>query len=259
MNVNAHRGYPQLAVVSQQIAPAAQAASDCMRCKGRPFCLAGGLDADALAQFEQLIALRRRVARQEVLVRVGDAATRLFAVHFGQFKAIATDHRGHQHVAGFNLPGDLIGLDAFVDARHRLGAVALEDSEVCEIPIEHLRKALPLQPSLLNVFHSRMSTAIFRAIEGGQFLADLRSDRRFARFLCQLSDRHLAMGFSPEVFHLRMSRADIGSYLGISVENLSRMIAKFRQRGLVNMDLRRVDILDLDGLADFSRRNDIGD
>lgn len=258
MNLNFRYSHPRLVIANKPDADPA-ATSACMDCKGRKACLAGGLDGDELVDFEQLITLRRRVARREVLVRVNEPATKLYAVHFGQFKATAIDHRGQHYVAGFHMSGDLIGVDAFAGGRHRLGAVALEDSEVCEIPIEHLSKALTLHPALASVFLSRMSANIFRAIEGGQFLASLRSDRRFARFLCQLSERHGAMGYSPYVFHLRMARADIGSYLGISVENLSRMIAKFRQHGLVNMNLRRVEILDLNALVEFSNRNDVGD
>ncbi|MES2152847.1 MAG: cyclic nucleotide-binding domain-containing protein [Pseudomonadota bacterium] len=238
------------------LAKDAPPAPSCNACNVRKSCLADSLDADQTSRFEQLITVRRRVVRQEVLVSVDEPGASLFAVRVGQFKTVGMDQLGQLRVTGFHMPGDLIGLDALANGRHRFSAVALEDSEVCEIPFARLNQAMAELPDLMKNFHRRMSADIAGAVDGGMVLANLRADRRFAVFLLHLSKRYAALGYSPHEYQLRMSRMDIGSYLGINVESLSRMIANFRKKGWVDVSLRKVEIFQMPAIAHFSRGGD---
>ncbi|HZX25563.1 MAG TPA: fumarate/nitrate reduction transcriptional regulator Fnr [Telluria sp.] len=216
----------------------------CAACGFQSMCLAGGLDDSNLGKMDDMVGRRRRVARDERLYRLGQPFTHLYAVHFGHFKTVQVDRRGQQQITGFMMAGELLGMDAIASARHASDAVALEDSEVCEIPFARLEQMLVEQPELLKHFHRLMSQEILREQSMMLSLGNMRAEQRLAMFLQNLASRYAARGYSGSRFQLRMSREDIGGYLGLTIESISRLLARFRKNGWIKLDNRDIELLD---------------
>lgn len=189
----------------------------------------------------------RRLARDDILFRRDESFGMLYAVRFGHLKSSRPDHRGQAHVTGFYMSGDLIGLDAIFAGQHASTMSALEDSEVCGIPYSKLQDAMHVSSPLMRRFHSAMSHEIVRE----QILllhADMSGAERLATFLLDLSSQYAGRGYSGLRFRLRMSRADIGSYLGMTIESLSRLLGRFRNAGWISLEKREIELLDYEGL-----------
>lgn len=195
-------------------------------------------------QFEHLVEGRRRVARGASLYRKDDKLGMLYVVRFGQFKLIAGGLVSEQRVAGFHMSGDLVGLDAIATGRHNFRLVALEDSEVCEIPFAAMTEVMSDEPSMQSQFFQRMSEVLNREYSRSLLLATASMEEHFASFLLRLGEKYARFGYSDKSFRLGMSRGDIGSYLGTSVESASRLVARFNQQGAVSIKGRMVELLD---------------
>jgi CRP/FNR family transcriptional regulator len=141
------------------------------------------------------------------------------------------------------MAGELLGMDAISGDRHQCDAVALEDSEVCEIPFADLENLFGHVPALLRHFHRIMSQEITREQNVMLLLGNMRADQRFAVFLINLSARYATRGYSSTSFQLRMSREDIGNYLGLTIESVSRLLSRFKKQGLLAVDKREVTLL----------------
>ncbi len=198
--------------------------------------------------FEKIISGRRRIARHASLFVPNERLDLLYAVRFGQFKVFALDPMGQQRVIGFHMAGDLMGLDAIATGRHQFRAVALEDSEVCEIPYADLEAAMSAAPTVQRQFLQLMSQCVVNEGPSATFLSNMRCDQRFGYFLLTLSSRYAALGYSGKSFRLSMSRGDIGSYLGITAESVSRLIARFKRNGWIRVEHRDVEIADREGM-----------
>ncbi|RJG09382.1 fumarate/nitrate reduction transcriptional regulator Fnr [Massilia cavernae] len=224
----------------------------CSVCSLKTLCLPHGLSSTELGQLDKLVVRRRRLERDESLYRMGDPFRNLYAVRFGQLKTYQLDAHGSQQITGFQMTGDLLGLDAIGGGSHHCGALALEDSEVCEISYADLEEMLTQLPRLMQHFHRIMSNEISREQGAMLFLGSAKAEQRFAIFLLGLSARHAARGYSATSFQLRMSREEIGSYLSLTIESVSRLISAFRKSGWIEVDNREVEILDLASLRALS-------
>jgi CRP/FNR family transcriptional regulator len=229
-----------------------QAPNKCSACSFRNMCLAGGLDDNAVGKMDEMIGRRRRVGKDERLYRLGQPFSHMYAVHFGHFKTVQVDRRGQQQITGFLMAGELLGMDAIATGRHASDAVALEDSEVCEIPYTRLEQLIADEPPLLKHFHRLMSQEILREQSVMLFLGNMRAEQRLAMFLLNLSTRYAARGYSATRFQLRMSREDIGGYLGLTIESISRLLARFKKNGWIKVDNREVELLDRTSLEALS-------
>lgn len=191
----------------------------------------------------------RRVRRREALYRQGDRFRYFYAVRSGTFKTVIGTPGGREQVTGFRMAGEFLALDALAQSEHASTAVALEDSEVLAIPYApgwgNGRDLVDLMPRLLSREIVRDHKLMLLLGSG------MHADQRLASFLLNLSGRMRARGYSPTEFHLRMTRVDIGSYLGLNLETISRMFTSFQQRGLLKVEGRHVRALDLAGLARF--------
>jgi len=225
-----------------QIAPGLRAA--CSQCSLHELCLPVGLKPQDLARLDGLVARRRSVPRGEALFRNGERFEALYAVRTGFFKTCVGSEDGRDQVTGFQMAGELLGMDAISGDRHHCDAVALEDSEVCEIPFAHLEELFGQVPALLRHFHRIMSQEITREQNVMLLLGNMRAEQRFAVFLINLSARYAARGYSATRFQLRMSREDIGNYLGLTIESISRLLSRFKKLGLVQVDKREVELLE---------------
>ena len=241
----------QLASSNPNLVSAPQAAK-CAMCSFRKLCLPVGLDDSDLNLLDQIIARRRRVSKDEPLFRLDDSFHNLYAIRYGHFKTSQVNLRGEQQITGFQMAGDLLGMDAIGTGRHGSSAVALDDAEVCEIPFARLQELVIQVPALMRHFHRILSHEITREQNVMLFLGNMRAEQRFALFLLNLSSRYAARGYSSTQFQLRMSREDIGAYLGLTIESISRLLSRFRQSGWIKVDNRELVLLDRPALEDLA-------
>ena len=203
-----------------------------------------GLDEGEITRLDEVIGRRRRVLRDENLYRMDDPFNNLYAIRVGHFKTYQINPDGEQQITGFQMAGELLGMDAISADRHHCGALALEDSDVCEIPFARLEELFSHIPTLLHHFHRIMSQEITREQNVMLLLGNMRAEQRFAVFLVNLSSRYAARGYSSIRFQLRMSREDIGNYLGLTIESISRLLSRFKKQGLIEVDKREIHLLD---------------
>jgi len=221
--------------------------SRCSGCSMRGLCVPSGLDDSAMQRLDRIMT-RRRVARGEVLFRMGESFTNLYAIRLGHFKTHQVSSEGLEQITGFQMAGELLGMDGIGADRHNCFAVALEDSEVCEIPFDRLEELFVEIPTLLRHFHRTMSHEITREQSNMLLLGNMHAEQRFAAFLLNLSALYKARGYSSTSFQLRMSREDIGNYLGLTIESVSRLLSKVKKLEWINVDKREIQISDLSKL-----------
>jgi CRP/FNR family transcriptional regulator len=220
----------------------------CSSCNLRELCLPVGLSADDLGRLDKLVATRRSVPRGQALFRTGESFTSIYAVRTGFFKTCVAADDGRDQVTGFQMAGELLGLDGIGSERHTVDAVALEDSQVCVIPFDQLEHLAREFGELQRQLHKIMSREIVRDHGVMLLLGSMRAEERLAAFLLNLTSRLRSRGYSASSLVLRMTREEIGSYLGLKLETVSRAFSKFQADGLLEVQHRQVRIVDLDGL-----------
>lgn len=220
-------------------------------------CLPLGMPRNEVVQLDELVQERIRIPKGKALFQLGDKTEAVYGLRFGSLKTQLEDASGHMQITGFMLPGEIVGLDGLLENRHVCQAIALEDSEVCVIPLKDLDALGQQLPSLQQQFRRIMSKEINRSHRLAMALGALRSEQRLAAFLVNLSQRLAILGYSPVEFILRMSREEIGNYLGLTLETISRLFSRFAREGLIRIHQREVHILDMRALQELSG-NDCG-
>ena len=220
----------------------------CSNCNLHELCLPLGLTHIEMQRLDDLVSARRRVKRGEHLYRAGQAFDTIYAIRSGFFKTDVLMEDGRDQVTGFQMTGELLGLDGISTEFHTCNALALEDSEVCTIPFSHLESLSREIPNLQKHFHKVMSREIVRDHGVMLLLGTMRAEERLAAFLLNLSQRFTARGFSHSEFYLRMTREEIGSYLGLKFETVSRAFSRFQDEGLVAVQQKHIRILNIPGL-----------
>lgn len=220
----------------------------CSSCSLQELCLPVGLSPAEIDKLDSIISSRQTTRRGSSLYRIGDPFRNLYAVRTGAFKTVDLSEDGSEKITGFYLSGEILGLDAISTDRQNFGAVALEDSEVCVVPFERLEDLLREIPALQHHFHKIMSRDIMRDQGLMLLLAGMKADARLSAFLIGLSQRFANLGYSATRFRLRMTRAEIGSYLGLTLETVSRLFSRFGEEGLIHIDRREIEIVDLKAL-----------
>ena len=207
---------------------------------------------------KELVVASKRLRRGERLFRAGDTFESLYAVRVGFLKTTALSADGLEQVMGFHMAGELVGLDGISDGTHMCEAVALEDTDVCVIPYAGIEAAASAVPKLRNHFHKVMSREIVREHGAMLLLGTMHADERLAIFLLNLSLRFEARHYSRTEFVLRMTRAEIGSLLGLKLETVSRTLSRFAQDGLLEVNQKHVRIVNPDGLRAIVSRGGAG-
>jgi CRP/FNR family transcriptional regulator, anaerobic regulatory protein len=220
----------------------------CSNCNLRELCLPGGLDAEDLEHIDNLVYARRRLKRGEALYHAGSAFNALYTIRSGSFKTSLLDGEGREQVSGFFMGGEFLGLDGLGSDTYTGAAIALEDSEVCVLPYALIEQLAREIPALQRRLHAVLAREIVRDQGVMMLLGTMRSEQRLATFLLNLSARLVRRGYSSSEFHLRMTREEIGSYLGLKLETVSRLFSQFHDAGLIEVDHRHVRILDVLGL-----------
>lgn len=220
----------------------------CSNCNLRELCMPVGLDAAEMRRLDDLVATRRKIKRGAVLFRHGERFTSLYAIRTGFFKTCVTTEDGRDQVTGFQMAGEIIGLDGIVSDLHTCDAVAIEDAEVCVMPFDKIESISREVAALQTHVHKIMSREIVREHGVMLLLGSMRAEERVAAFLLNLVQRLHARGFSQSELVLRMTREEIGSYLGLKLETVSRTFSKFVDDGVVEVKQRHVRILDAEAL-----------
>jgi CRP/FNR family transcriptional regulator len=231
-------------------AKAQPARPHCSRCLLREWCLpSGGLASGSADCRDNLMFGRRRIRTGDSLYQEGEPFQFLYEVRSGNLKSSLTTSRGQARVSGFPMAGELMGLDGVANGRHASSATALEDTEVCAVSYAFLTELAASNTGLQRTLMRQLSREIVRELRLLVLLGSMSADRRLATFLLNLSQRLAARGYSPFDFRMRMSRADIGSYLGLTLETVSRNFSSFQRQGLLEVDQRHIRITDLAGLT----------
>jgi len=220
----------------------------CASCNLRELCLPGALCAEDLARAENMVYARRRVKRGETLFKGGAEFSAIYAIRSGFFKTSVVDGEGREQVTGFSMGGELIGLEGIGSGSYHGTATALEDSEVCVLPFNLIEEMSRDLPALQRRLHTVLAREIVRDHGVMMLLGSMRAEERLATFLLNLSRRFVRRGYSASDFHLRMTREEIGSYLGLKLETVSRLFSRFQEEGLIEVEQKHVRILDIAGV-----------
>ena len=225
-----------------------QHTASCTNCVLPELCLRAGLSAEDVDRLDRLVYTRRKVKRGEDLYRAGDLFGAIYAIRSGFFKGEFVLHDGRTQVMGFHMPGEVMGMDGISAGAYTCNAVALEDAEVCVIPLFRIEEVPAEMHDLAHRLHQIMSREIVRDQHVMVLLGGKTAEARLAAFLVDLSHRYAARGYAPSDLDLPMTREDIGSFLGLKLETVSRIFSKLRDRKLVQVQQRHIRILDMAGL-----------
>ena len=223
----------------------------CGSCSLNELCLPHGLEGADMEKLDSIIKHQPPLQPGQHLFRAGDAGQSLFAVRSGSMKTYCTTKNGDEQVLGFTLPGEIVGLDGMSDGRYASNTVALETSSVCQLPFNQLDELCSEIPGL----HRQMMRVVGKEVSADHsmllLLGKRSADERLAAFLLSLSARYKARGLSAAEFNLPMPRQDIGNYLGLAIETVSRLFAHFQDQKLLRVNRRQVTLLDIPKLEEM--------
>lgn len=220
----------------------------CSNCNLREMCMPTGFSVDEMRKLDEVVEKRRRVKQGDMLFANGEAFSSLYAIRTGFFKTCAITVDGKDQVTGFQMAGEIIGMDGIATDHHHCSAIALEDAEVCVMPMSSVSELSRELPALQQHVHKIMSREIVRENSVMMLLGNMRAEERVAAFLLNLSQRLQARGLSPHEMVLRMSREDIASYLGMKLETISRTFSKLSDDGVIEVKQRNIKIVNVEAL-----------
>jgi len=220
----------------------------CAKCNLRETCLPGEVSAEDLDYIENIVYARHLVKRGERLFSAGDEFRCLIAIRNGFFKLSHADASGREQITGFFMSGELLGMGGLGSGRYESDATSLEDSLVCEMPYSMIEKIGREVPPLQRRLHAMLAREIVRGQGIMMLLGSMGARQRVAALLVDLSWRLARRGFSGSRLVLRMTRAEIASYLGLELETVSRTFSAFQIAGLIEVRQKQVDIVDIERL-----------
>ena len=221
-----------------------RAMAQCSTCSLQEHCVPVGLDTEAVRLLDRIVTSRIRLRKRDVLIRPGQPFTALYAIRSGSCKTVLIAEDGNEQVSGYHIAGEIIGAEGIATARHDCQAVALEDAEVCVLPFERIEQLARNDSRVQATLHRLLSSEISREHNLMLMLGTMRAHQRLASYLLDLSQRYGSRGYSSSEFVLRMTREEIGSYLGLELETVSRLFSRFHREGLIQVQARLVKLLD---------------
>ena len=216
----------------------------CSNCSVRELCMPVGLNPDLFEMLDKQIYIRRHIKTGAALYHSGNQFNSLYAIKRGFFKTETLTEDGRVQITGFHMMGEILGFDGIDHEKHMCTSIALEDSEVCLIPLEKIEKTPELHV-IQHHFYQLMSREIFQDHTMMMLLGSMQGEERLVAFILSLSRRYEARGYSPFEFVLRMKREEIGSYLGMKLETVSRALTKLHGQGVLNVKKKTIRILDM--------------
>lgn len=221
---------------------------NCGNCRLNSICLPLALESDDIQLLEDIIQRSKPLQKNQHLYREGDDFQSVYAVRSGTLKAYKTTDDGKEQVTGFYFPGEILGMDGISNNAHASSAKALETAAICEIPFTSLEKLSSLMPSLQRHFFQLMSREITEDQQLITLLSKNSADERVASLMLSISSRYARRKLSATQFRLPMSRVDIGNYLGLTVETVSRVFSRMQKMDILQVDNKEIRILDVSGL-----------
>lgn len=215
----------------------------CRDCALRDLCLPLGLGDEDMHALETAVKGRRKLKKGDLLYRVGDPFRALYAIRAGSTKTCEIAADGSVQITGFHLPGELLGIDAISTESHPCEVMALENTEICELPFDQLEKLAREIPGLQRQLFRIMSREILEEEAQLLMLGRMKAEERLAAFLLNFSKRYQRLGSSPLELRLPMSRQDLGDYLGLALETVSRLFSRFQDEGIISVQGRLVQLL----------------
>lgn len=222
----------------------------CDTCHLSKLCIPRGLTHGEVESLSRIVRRNRTLNKGTVLYQVGEWHHGILALKSGTVKLVGVDGQGNEYIVDFLLPGDILGFDGFSTQRHSCAAIALETVSYCEIPAHQIERLTREIPGLLQIV-LQQSGSQFEAGVQRLILSRRPAEARMAAFLAHLSERYRLRGFSPLEFRFSMTRLDIGNYLGLAPETVSRLLGQFEAAGLVDVNNKLIRILDLRGLLAY--------
>ncbi len=226
---------------------------DCKSCNLTTLCLPLGLESAEIGRLEEIIKRSRPLHRGDQLFHAEQGFHSLYVIKTGSVKTFLPEPDGGEQVLGFHLPGEVIGMDGIESERYHCSAKVLETSAVCEVPFDRLEALTHDIPSLQHQLYRLMSKEIGQETDMLALLGSKSAEERLAAFVLGLSERFKRRGFSATDFHLSMSRHDIGSYLGLAVETISRLFSRFQEEGLLKVERKHLQLTNLAGLQAMAK------
>lgn len=225
--------------------------ASCNLCTLSELCFPHGMDNADMDELNKAVGRTEAVHSGEFLYKEGDSCVALYAVRSGSIKTIKQNASGESQIVGFHLAGELIGFDGFATDKHLCTAQFLETSSVCELPLESLDTLCHTIPGLQQKVRRIMGLEVNSEQDLLLLLGQMSADEKLATFLLNLSARMKERHWKELEFNLCMPRQDIANYLGVAVETVSRLFAQFQDKGLIDVDKRRVKILDMGKLKEI--------
>ncbi|MCB1615720.1 MAG: fumarate/nitrate reduction transcriptional regulator Fnr [Pseudomonadales bacterium] len=227
----------------------------CSDCRLGALCLPIALSTEEVDQLDEIVKRGRPLQKGDHLFRESDEFHSVYAVRSGSFKAYSITDSGEVQVTGFYLPGEILGMDGISSRHHCASAVALEVSSVCEIPFERLEGLATKLPSLQHHFFRIMGKEIIKDQQMLTLLGCNSADERLSSLLLSISARNSSRHLSATKFRLAMTRSDIGNYLGITVETVSRSFGRLQKNNVLKVTNKEIEILDMDALKKAANVN----
>ena len=225
----------------------------CDECVLLPLCKPAVAGVEEIERLVGAVLPRRPMAKDAVLFRAGEPMRAVFVSQSGGFKTVAMNENGDEQVIGFYYPGELIGLEGLSDGRFNTDAVALETAQVCEVPLPALERVAAQRPEFQRQMMRALGEGMARHQDHLAMLGRKQAQERLAMFLYGLSERQQRLGRDPAHLHLPMSRSDMGSYLSLVIETVSRGLSKLQDEGVIAVRGRHLQVLDLDRLAQLAQ------
>ena len=226
----------------------------CASCRLSELCLPLALNKSEIHKLDAIVERNRPLTKGDHLYRQSDEFKSVYAVRSGSFKSYFLSNSGKSRVTGFYLLGDIIGMDGIASNKYANSTSALEHSSICKIPFSQLGKLSREQPSLQHHFFAIMGNEITKDQQVHTLLSSYSAEERTASFLLGLSSRYARVSLSPTRFLLSMTRGDIGEYLGLTVETVSRIFTSLQKKRLISVDNREIELLDIESLRDIVSR-----
>jgi CRP/FNR family transcriptional regulator len=218
--------------------------ASCFDCNLKSLCLPIAMDVRDIEKLDKIIQRTRPIQASEHLYRSGDPFRSLYAVRSGSIKTYLIDDEGVEQVTGFYLPGEVLGFDGIGTHVHGCNVVALETSSVCEMPFDRLEELTLAIPGLQHHFFQLMGKQIDSDHQMMLTLSKKNAEGRIATLLISLSRRYSRRNLSPNAMRLPMSRMDIGNFLGLTIETVSRTFSRLAKEEVISVDGREVVIKD---------------
>ena len=224
------------------------ASISCASCRLSELCLPIALNKSEIHQLDEIVQRNRPLKKGDHLYRQNDTFKSVYAVRSGSFKSYLLGPDGQSRVTGFYMPGEIIGMDGIANKTHTNSSVALEHASVCEIPFTQLENLSHRLPNLQHRFFAIMGNEIAKDQQIHTLLSSYSAEERISSFLLSLSSRYARVALAPDKFLLHMTRGDIGEYLGLTLETVSRIFTGLQKKGLIAVKNKEIEILDFDKL-----------